>query len=143
MSKYQKSVDLARALFNPAKHSPRCFVVSFGWVKSRVVGIGVNSLKTHPANLYNPQFCRRTGVRLEKASCCSELSLFLKIKNTTNIDFDKISIVNVRLTRDGKIGNSKPCISCSSLYRYLDPKNLFYTLDSNLDNPVFEEYTDY
>ena len=140
MNKFQKSIELARALFNPTKHEPRCFVVSIGWVKSRIVGVGINSLKTHPANLRNPQFCRRTGARLSKDSSCAELGLFLKIKNTTNIDFDKISIVNVRLTRDGKIGNSMPCISCNSLYQYLQPKNLFYTLDSNFENPEFEEY---
>lgn len=140
MNKFQKSIELARALFNPAKHEPRCFVVSVGWVKSRIVGVGINSLKTHPANLRNPQFCRRTGIRLEKTSCCSELNLFLKIKNTTNIDFNKISIVNVRLTRDGKIGNSKCCNSCSSLVKFVQPKNLFYTLDSNFENPEFEEY---
>lgn len=140
MNKFQKSIELARALFNPAKHEPRCFVVSVGWVKSRIVGVGINSLKTHPANLRNPQFCRRTGARLSKDSSCAELGLFLKIKNTTNIDFDKISIVNVRLTRDGKIGNSQPCVSCSSLVKFAQPKNLFYTLDSNFENPEFEEY---
>lgn len=140
MNKFQKSVELARALFNPAKHEPRCFVVSVGWVKSRIVGVGINSLKTHPANLRNPQFCRRTGARLPKDSSCAELNLFLKIKNTTNIDFNKISIINVRLTRDGKIGNSKCCNSCSSLVNFCQPKNLFYTLDSNFENPEFEEY---
>lgn len=140
MNKFTKSVELAQALFNPAKHAPRCFVASFGFYKNRIIGIGINSLKSHPANLRNPLYCRRTGDLIDKQSCCAELSLFLKIKNTTNIDFDKISIINVRLTRDGKIGNSKCCNSCSSLIKYCQPKNLFYSLDGEISDPKFEEY---
>lgn len=143
MNKFQKSVELARALFNPNKHEPRCFVASFGWYKNRIIGIGINSIKSNPINLRNPLFCRRTGNFIEKTSSCAELMLFLKIKNTTNIDFDKISITNVRLTRDGKIGNSKPCNSCESLCRFLKPRNLFYTLDSNFECPIFQQYYEF
>lgn len=140
MKTLNKSVELAQALFNPEKHIPRCFVASFGWYKNRIIGVGINSIKSNPINLRNPLFCRRTGDFIDKNSTCAELSLFLKIKNTTNIDFNKITIINVRLTRDGKIGNSKPCLSCKSLISFCEPKNLFYSLDSEINDIKFEEY---
>lgn len=140
MDKFLKTVELARALFDKEKHNPRCFVISVGYYKTRILGIGINSEKTNPTNLKNPLICRRTGVKIEKNGSCSELRLFKQLKNKTNIDFSKISIVNVRLTRDGRIGYSRCCNSCSSLISYCKPKNLFYTLDSDINNPQFEEY---
>lgn len=140
MKIFNRSIEIARALFNPETHNPRCFVCSVGFYKNKIIGIGINSDKSNPINLRNPLICRRTGEKIDKMSTCAELSLALTIKNRTNIEFDKINIVNVRLTRDGKLGNSRPCLSCFSLLQYLKPKNLFYTLDSEIFEPSFIKY---
>lgn len=133
-----KSIEIARAMFDPAEHKERCFVACICWNKNRLIQVGVNKDKTHTVNYrYNPLICRRTGriIREDKGTC-AELSAFLAIKNKTNYNFSDLSIVNVRIDRKMNIKNSRPCSSCDSLLRFGRPKELWFTTD----NGTFEEY---
>lgn len=128
MSKiFKKTIETALALFDPPKHQPRCFVCRCIFDGNKLVSVGINSLKSNPKNLYNPLYCRHTGRQINKNGSCAELAAAIKLKNRTNIDFKKTTFVNVRLMRNGQIGNAKPCSSCFSLIQYLRPKSLFYT----------------
>lgn len=131
---FRKSLETAAALFDP-DYPLRCQVFSFGWFKKRLIAIGRNQDKTHPLNLINVlRF--DTGEIHRNKGCCAELGLCQKIKKTTNIPFNKITVVNVRLDKNSKVKMSRPCNSCFSLFRYLKPKSVYFTNDFG----KFEEY---
>lgn len=129
MKEFEKSRDLAFALWEP-DYELRCQVFSFGWVKSHLIAVGRNRAKTHVLNLRNPLRCRRTNEIVPKTAVCAECDLFIRLRNRTNIPFNKITVVNVRLDRHLNVRNSRPCSSCESLLKVLTPKKLFYTADS-------------
>lgn len=136
-----RSVEIAYALFKPAEHEHRVFVACFCWRKNRLVEIGINRDRTHPINLHNPLVCRRTGrVVSENKKICAELAAFISLKNKTNYEFKDISIVNVRIDRKLKIKNSRPCSSCESLFNYLTPKEIWYSVGGVKETAMFEKY---
>ena len=61
---------------------------------------------------------------------CSEMNLFTKIKNSYDVDWRRIKIVNVRISRDGKLRNSAGCPFCYNLMLYLGVPYLYHTTDS-------------
>jgi hypothetical protein len=69
---------------------------------------------------------------LETKTTCAELDLFLRLKNKTNIPYNKLRIVNVRLDKNLKIRNSKCCRSCKSLIDYMKPKSMYYTTEEGI-----------
>lgn len=127
MKEFEKSIELARALWQP-NYENRCQHFSFAFYKGRVLGIGRNKSRTHPVNLRNPVYFN--GRINEFKGICSELSLFLAIKSKTNIPFSKLVVVNVRIDKNLSIKMSRPCLSCSSLLAYLKPKKLYFTNSS-------------
>ncbi len=122
-----RALEISHALFD--SNSPLNSHFSIAFYKGRVVAIGQNSAKTNPVNIFNPKFNRNGKNFSDSKGVCSELNLFLKLKNRTNIPFDKIEIVNVRINRNRKVALSKPCESCSNLTAYINPKSLYYSLD--------------
>jgi deoxycytidylate deaminase len=135
--KFDKVVDISRAL--TLKDSPlRCQHFSFILYRNRIISIGQNSKKTSPKNLRNKHFSRSSGKDIShNKGTCSELAAIVKLKNTTNIDFKKCVLINVRIDKKGKMNNSKPCGSCRSLLSYFSFKKVFYTSPEG-----FEEYTE-
>ena len=131
---FRKSLETANALFDP-DYPIRCQVFSFGWAKGRLIAIGRNQDKTHPLNLVNVLRFDTGEIHRNKLTC-AELSLALKLKKTTNIPFSKITIINVRLDKNRNVKMSRCCGSCQSLFRFLKPKNVFFTNNSG----QFEEY---
>lgn len=130
---FNKSLELANALWEQ-NCKIRCQVWSFAFWKGRLLAVSKNNARTHPLNLRNPIYVQ--GRLLDTRGSCAELGLFIKLRNTTNIPFNKITIVNVRLDRNKRIAMSRPCLSCSNLIKYLNPRNLFYTNDLG----CFEKY---
>lgn len=145
MSIIQKSVEVAYALFDKKRpsHDPRCFVVCCAYYKNRLLTVEVNSNRTDPNNLRNPLICRKSGRIIEKTKCCAEWNTIKRIKNTSNIPFDKISLVNIRITFDREIGYSRACSSCRNIFRLFEPKKVFYSVSGNNTNYVFEEDVDF
>ncbi len=121
---FNKSLELSLALWEP-DYELRCQVFSFAFYKGRVLVMARNTAKTHTLNLRNPIFAQ--GKRLEMKGCCAELNLFIKLRNTTNVPFNKLTIVNVRLDKNKRVCMSRPCISCSNLIKYLNPRNVYFT----------------
>lgn len=125
MIEFSRSIEFARAAFDP-EPAMRVQVFSMAWYKGRVLAMGQNKPKTHPLNLIN--ILRFNTGEIHRNKCiCAELNLFLKLKRTTNVSFDKLTICNVRLDKNGQIKNSRPCLSCDNLLKYTKPKKLFYT----------------
>lgn len=121
-----KYVELAKAL-KPEKHEMRCFHVSFAVYKQKIVSIGINNKKTNPLNLRNRKRNSNGIDYSDTKASCSELICLKKVKNTTNIDFKKISLVNIRVDRNGEICNSKPCESCQKLIDFLGIKKVSWS----------------
>lgn len=117
----QKSLDLAYSIF-PGEFDTKTFHLSFLFDKNRLLGIGQNSLKTHTRNRYNCEY------DLGKKGTCSELNLFLGLKNR-NIDWKRSSLVNVRIDRNNKTAIAKPCDSCINLIKYLGIRIIYYTVE--------------
>jgi hypothetical protein len=126
----KKSLEIANAEFD-YNHDMRVQVFSFGWYKKRLICIGKNKNKTHPLNITkNPIYF--DDKILETKTTCAELDLFLRLKNKTNIPYNKLTIVNVRLDKNLKIRNSKCCRSCKSLIDYMKPKSMYYTTEEGI-----------
>jgi len=133
----EKCISLTKAL-HELDSDLKCQHFSFIFHKNRIITIGKNSKKSNPTNRRNP----KTGTNGEQISdkyTCSELNAFIQFKDLTNIDFSKTNLVTTRIDRNGEIRNSKPCTSCQNLIKFLNPKKIFYSLDSCGDNK-FEEY---
>ncbi len=129
-----KSLEIARASF-PAeeKWASRTFHITCIWDKNRLVSVGENSEKTHPLNSRN----NVKNFDLSRKRSCSELKSVLRAKKSRNdINWKKMSIVNIRLGRAGEFLMSRPCIFCQSLFRYINCKSIFYTTNQGL----FEKY---
>ena len=101
--------------------------VSFVLYKNRILSIGKNNHKTHPINLLNPKFNRELVNISSEKKTCSELAAIIKLKNTSNVAFNRCSLINIRVDRTGVLNNSCPCSSCKSLIKYFGFKNVFYS----------------
>jgi hypothetical protein len=108
--------------------SLRCKHFSFILHKGRIVSIGVNQQKTHPTNLKNRKVSSITGKDYsDQKHTCSEFSAILKLKNLTNIDTKKCTLVNIRYNRNKKLDLAAPCMSCKNLLNYFQFKKVFWS----------------
>lgn len=125
---FKKSIELSRALF-PAdfeKEDRRCFHYSFLFNKTKLLVIAENKDSTHPRNRFN---LKEFDISLK--GVCSEMSLFLKAKSKfNNLNWKKLTLINVRLNRNGEVSNSCPCNSCKSLINYLGLRNVYHSNES-------------
>ena len=123
---FQKYIDLSLALFDP-NYPLRCqhftFVTKNG---GKILAIGRNQNKFHSLNIKNPGICKN-GDFFTKLSICSEFSALNRIKNTTQIKYNKLILFNIRIDRNKKICLSRPCNSCKSLLNWLGIKKIYYT----------------
>ncbi len=122
---FSKCLEIARADFSPI-YEHRCQVFSFSIYKGRIISIGRNRIKTNPINLVNRLYFRDGVVHLNKGTC-AEFNCLNKLKNKTNIPFDKITLINVRLNKSLNPCMSRPCKSCESLIHYVKPREVWFT----------------
>lgn len=94
-----------------------------------VIGVGINSNKTHPVQQYynrvrniekDPQF---------QAKLHAEIACLNSIKNM-DIDFSKVKLYIFRLRNDGKYGYTRPCASCMAAIKDFGIKHIYYSTDS-------------
>lgn len=106
----------------------RCRHFSFIISKKRIISIGYNTQKTHPANLKYKKFSLKTGEDIsEHKHTCSEFNAVVKLKNLTNIDTKKCTLINLRYDRNKKIAFAAPCMSCLSLLSFHEFKRVLWT----------------
>lgn len=133
-TKFSKCIDLSLALFD-INYPNRCQVFCFVYYGNKLLTVGRNQNKTHSLNVRNPRIGRNGEIVANKGTC-AELAGLTKIRNTSNIKFNKLTLINVRLDRNKNLVLSKPCNSCANLFKFLTPKNVFF---SN-NHGVFEEF---
>jgi hypothetical protein len=119
----KKSLELAKALL-PDHFECRTFHITALFERTRLICVGQNKPQTHAKNLWN----NRRNFDLGQKNTCSELDSCLRArKKFSNLDWKRITMVNVRLGRNGEVLMSKPCQSCESLIEYLKPGQIYYT----------------
>ena len=127
---FKRLEDIAVSLIN--WNDPiRCRHFSFILNKKRIVAIGFNQQKTHPTNLKNRKVSVITGEDFsDQKHICSEFSAIIKLKNLTNIDTKKCTLVNLRYDRNKQLALASPCMSCISLLKYHEFKKVIWTNNS-------------
>ena len=135
-SSFNRLEEIAESLIDWSEPI-RCRHFSFILYKKRIVSIGINNQKTHPLNLKNRKISIRTGEDFsEQKHICSEFNAIVKLKRMTNINTKKCTLVNLRYDRNKKLALARPCMSCISLLKYHEFKNIVYTNN----NGVYEEF---
>jgi hypothetical protein len=123
----QRLKDLAFSLMDSSSKK-RCHHFSFIMHKGRIISIGQNNTKTHPINLINRKTSSKTGKDFSNEKhTCSEFNAILKFRKLTNINSSKCSIVNIRIDRNNNLAFAKPCMSCESLLKYFEFKNIYWS----------------
>lgn len=124
-SHFKRLSEVAESLIDWTENV-RCRHFSFILYKKRIIAIGTNKPKTHPTNLINRKVSVKTGEDFsDQKHICSEFSAITKLKNLTNIDTKKCTLVNLRYDRNKKVNSSYPCMSCRSLLSYFEFKNIY------------------
>ncbi len=129
MTKNQKrAIEIARAAF-PVDFGGRCRHFSFLYKGSKLICFAQNSVKTHARNRYNGKFL--------EAGACSELNCFIKVKNKiSDLNWKKLTMVNIRLGKNGELLNSRPCKFCQHLcFNFLGIRDLSFSTEEG-----FKEY---
>lgn len=129
MKVQERSIEIARALMPETFSDKRCYHFSLIFRGSKLLSIGQNSNKTHARNRFNKKW--------DDSKTCSELNCFIKAKNLiSDLDWSKLTMVNVRIGRDLTVMNSAPCIFCQNLIAYLGVRKLFYSTNEG----IFKKY---
>lgn len=120
---FSKFIDLTRALM-PTQCKMKAFHATFILRKNKIQKIGINSDKTHPANL-KYKYIGKDGKDIRTmVGVHSELSAILKYGKE---DCSDCVFVNVRVDKNGYPTMAKPCRGCSDLLSQIGFKKLYYT----------------
>ena len=129
---FQKYIDFSKALM-PEFFETRTFHTTFIVRKNKIQKIGINSYKTHPANLRYKYFGKDDVDIRSMVGVHSELSAILKYGKE---DCSDCVFVNVRIDKKGNPTMSRPCKGCQDLLKQVGFKKMFYSNASG----QFEEY---
>ena len=125
----EKSVKIAESLFPEiydTKKKYRTFHFSFAWKKNRLISIGINN----PFNVSSKAFkfaqIFGTKKQLKYPYLHAEIDMISRMWGKTRVD-GNIKVVVLRLNKNGKLKNSKPCKSCSSILEELSVDDIWWS----------------
>ena len=107
----------------PTNIEHRCSHVAFLVKSGKIVHIGLNKNKTHPATLAHPYRKKQRNLPLP-IGLHSELAVCIKAKKE---DLGNYEMAVLRVDRRGKIANSKPCAGCQSVIRQFNVKRTYFS----------------
>jgi len=120
----KKITEISMALAGRSLTNKRCKHFSFIFKGKRLLSIGINSSKTHPANLkYNYRNKQNHNIS-EFVGTHSELSAVLRLGLE---DCSGLTIVNTRINRNNKIDYSCPCSGCMEMIKQLGFKKIIFS----------------
>jgi deoxycytidylate deaminase len=119
----QKYIEITKALM-PEIISNKTFHATFILKKNRIQKIGLNSFKTHPANLRYNYFGKEGKDIRTMVGIHSELSAILKYGKE---DCSDCVFLNVRIDKNGTPTMAKPCRGCQDLLIQVGFKKVYYT----------------
>lgn len=113
----KRTVDIAMAMC-PLNLEHRCSHMAFLIKSGKIVHIGTNSCKSHPETLkYDYENHQLVGIH-------AELSVCMKSGKENLRDYKMIVL---RVDRNGKLANSKPCCGCQSVIKQFDIGEVWYS----------------
>jgi len=119
-----KAVEISYAFAGKRRLTQRCRHFSLVFERSRLVSVGVNSMKTHPLNLkfnyVNNQMERIGSI----VGTHSEMSAVLKLGSDA---CRGLTMVNTRINRNDDLDYSFPCNGCLDMLEKIGFKDVFYT----------------
>ena len=130
---FDKIIEVSYALINKHNADLRCRHFSFILDRTKIISIGLNSLKTHPLNLkYN--YVNKNKEKISNiVGTHSELSAVIKLGEE---DCSGLTIVNTRINRNNKLDFSAPCNGCSDMIKQLNFKEVWYSNANGLFNKL-------
>ena len=113
----KRAVETAHALcpinWSNVNNSHIAFLVK----RNKIIRIGWNRKRTHPEISKHPYHDGYVGTH-------AELDVILK----SGLDnLEDHSMIVLRIDRNGKLNNSKPCLGCRSVLNQFNVKNIFYS----------------
>ena len=132
-----KSIEISRELFPPIynqKKRYRTYHFSFAWKKNKLLSIGqtIPHQPSGKALKFAKMF--KTPKTIKYPYLHSEVDMISKLWGKTRVD-GNIKVVSLRVNRFGKLCNSKPCKSCSTILSALDISDIWW---SNSDGKITE-----
>ena len=121
---FNKIIEVTYALINKHNADLRCRHFSFIMDRSKIISIGLNSLKTHPKNLkYN--YVNKLNQNISDiVGTHSELSAVIKLGKE---DCSGLTLVNTRINRNNELDFSAPCSGCCDMIKQLNFKNVYFS----------------
>jgi len=125
-----QSIALSQSMFPKVyaerENKYRTFHFAFAWRRNELLGIGQNDPE-HP-NHKALRFAKRFQInkQLKYPYLHAEVDLIGKLWSKVYID-NRLKIVVLRLNRQSKLVNSKPCKSCSTVFDALNLKRVWWS----------------
>jgi deoxycytidylate deaminase len=89
--------------------------------RDRVISVGVNSLKSHPAMVKHQPNKQRIYLH-------AEVDAIIKATNRHGVDFlSECSLYVLRQTKGGRVANSEPCPGCSNMIQAMGIKHVYHS----------------
>ena len=112
-----RTIDIAKAMC-PLNVELRCSHIAFLIKKNKICHIGMNIGKTHPRVLkYNYKGGSNSNIHAELRVCIKSGKENLK----------EFTMVVLRVDRNGKLSNSKPCNGCTQLIRQFSVGEIWFS----------------
>lgn len=112
-----RTIDIAKAMC-PLNTEHRCSHIAFLIKSGKIVHIGTNGCKSHPKTLnYAYQNHQLVGIHAELAVCMKS--------GKTNLRHFKMVVL--RINRNGKLDNSRPCCGCQSVIDQFNVGDVWYS----------------
>ena len=94
--------------------------IAFLVKRNKIIKIGLNKNRTHPKVKNHPYHSGKVGIH-------AELDCILK---SGRDDLSDHSLVVLRIDKNSKLNNSKPCLGCKSLIKQFGIKEVLYSNSS-------------
>lgn len=118
-----KSVEIAHALC-PLNNSMRSSHVAILFKKNKIIKIGANKRRTHPKTQKFPYIDKENKPDKTIIGIHAELDVMMK---SGKEDLSDHEIIVLRVDREGKLSNSKPCGGCMSAINQFGLKSIYYS----------------
>ena len=92
--------------------------------KGQIIGLGCNSNKTHPKQMFYNKYRIQSDSMPPKLH--AEINCLNQIRNL-NINFSKVKLYIYRTRNDRPFGIGRPCVSCMTAIKDLGIKDIYYT----------------
>lgn len=101
--------------------------VTLAFRRQKLLAIGINMVKTHTSNLQLPYVKHNTNISDQVGIHSERRAMHLLEKRYNLTDFSGITFLNMRFSKTGVLGTSKPCSGCMEDFRNRGFKQIIYS----------------